>query len=72
MTYISKPFIAPAIHSEQRIEFFKTKVVKDVKGNDVEIPESIGVFSKEGLLREKEDLLTRLADIDEKLKAFSE
>lgn len=51
-------------------EFFTTEVVTDVNDNEVEIPKSIGWFTISQLESEKAMLLSRIAEIDEKLKAI--
>ena len=51
-------------------ELFEEQVVKDVKGNDVTIPKSIGTFSLAQLEQERENYQARIADIDKKIKAI--
>lgn len=53
-----------------RYELFEEQVVIDVKGNDVTIPKSIGIFSLAQLEQEKENYQARIADIDKKIKAI--
>lgn len=51
-------------------ELFEEQVVKDVKGNDVTIPKSIGKFSLAQLEQEKKSYQARIEDIDKKIEAI--
>lgn len=52
-------------------ELFEEQVVKDVKGNDVTIPKSIGTFSLQQLNADKQRYLDMITSIEEKITAIN-
>ena len=60
-----------SIVSSEYYELFTTETVKDIDGNDVEIPRSIGQYSIANLEMEKQNLLNAIASVEEKLAIIS-
>ena len=56
----------------KRYQLFTSKIVKDVNDKDVEIPISIGDHSIESLNNERDELVRRISDIDEKISAIQD
>jgi len=53
-------------------ELFVEEIVKDINGNDVTIPRSIGQYSLPQLEQEKQNYLNVITSIEEKITAISE
>lgn len=52
-------------------ELFTQETVKDIDGNDVVIPRSIGQYSLAQLEQEKANYLTAIEGVDEKIAAIN-
>ena len=52
-------------------ELFTTETVKDIDGNDVTIPRSIGQYSLVQLEQEKQNYLNAIDSVDEKIEAIN-
>ena len=51
-------------------ELFTSQILKDINGNDVEIPISIGSFTLEQLNGMKANLQSQMDDLDERIKTI--
>lgn len=74
MTLISKP-VDTQLPVQQIVEtpyeLYTTETALDQSLNEVTVLKKIGTFSKEGLEREKNYFLERIAELDEKLAAIN-
>jgi len=52
-------------------ELFDVKTIEDIDGNSVQIPQSIGWFSLQSLESQKENLLIKIANIEEQIGAIN-
>lgn len=52
-------------------ELFTEETVKDIEGNDVTIPRSIGQYSIAQLEQEKANYLSAIEGVDEKINAIN-
>jgi hypothetical protein len=59
-----------SVVSSNYYELFTIEKIKDMNGDEVEIPRSIGQYSITNLEMEKENLLKMIVDIDEKITAI--
>ncbi len=69
---IAKNLTGPEVKSQERFELFEIKTMKDVNDKNVNIPVSIGTYTLMQLTKEKEDVLARVAVIDERIKAIND
>lgn len=60
-----------SVVSSEYYELFIVETVKDVDGNDVEIPRSIGQYSLAQLESEKTNYLNAIAKVEEKIAAIA-
>ena len=69
------PYTAIALEQNQvpqaRCELFKTVTMKSASGDDVDVLQSIGMFSVAELTERKNFLLAELAEIDEKINTIN-
>ena len=56
----------------ESVELFETETHKDIDGNDVLIPKSIGTFTLAVLERDKAALLAQIALIEKRIAAINE
>lgn len=52
-------------------ELFTTETIKDINGNDVTIPRSIGTYSITQLEQEKQNYLSAVSGVEEKISAIN-
>ena len=69
------PYTAIPLEQNQvpqaRYELFKTVTMKSASGDDVDVLQSIGMFSVAELTERKDFLLAELAEIDEKINTIN-
>ena len=70
MTIIAKQ-INQEVVDNGYYELFTTETVKDIDGNEVVIPRSIGQYSLAQLEQEKENYLNAIKSVDEKITAIN-
>lgn len=59
-----------SVVSSEFYELFVTETVKDIDGNDVEIPRSIGQYSLAQLNQEKTNYETAIVKVEEKISVI--
>ena len=59
------------VQTSDRYEFFEPKTMKDLNGNDVQVLQSIGMFSLGELTRQKEFHLLQIQDIQSKIDTIN-
>lgn len=70
MTIIAKQ-INQEVVDNGYYELFTTETVKDINGNEVVIPRSIGQYSLAQLEQEKAQYLSQITNIEEKINAIN-
>jgi len=70
MSLIAKQINQEVVDNDY-FELFTIETVKDIDGNDVTIPRSIGQYSLAQLEQEKQSYLTAIASIEEKETAIN-
>jgi len=71
MSYTAQPLQNQAQAVQTRFELFRTVTMKSASGNDVEVLQTIGVFSIAELQARKDFLLAELGDIEEKINTIN-
>jgi|GEM_PF-3574224 len=71
MELIVKPINQNIEIDNDRFELFIVETVKDIDGNEVQIPKSLGVFSKQDLQNQKASYEREIEEIDKKLNAIN-
>jgi hypothetical protein len=71
MSYTAQPLQNQVQAVQTRFELFRTVTMKSASGDDVEVLQSIGVFSTADLLARKDFLLAELGDIEEKINTIN-
>lgn len=57
--------------SDSQYELYSIKIMTDINGNEVQVPQSIGKFSLINLETEKSGLLAAIDVIDEKINSIN-
>lgn len=57
--------------SPERYDFYTTETIKDVLGNDVQIPKLIGSYSSDELQKQKTSLEESLVDVNVKIELIN-
>lgn len=70
MNIIAKP-VATVQENNGQYELFNTVTMKDVNGDDVQVLQSIGYYSISQLEAEKQNYLTAITSVDEKIDAIN-
>ena len=68
----AKKVVPEVEQGQDRYELFVVQTVKDIDGNDVQIPQSIGSFSIPELESQKTSYQSEIDKINEKIKAINE
>lgn len=55
----------------ERYDFYTTETIKDVLGNDVQIPKLVGSYSLDELLKQKTSIEESLADVTVKIELIN-
>ena len=71
MSYTAQPLQNQVQAVQTRFELFRTVTMKSASGDDVEVLQSIGVFSIAELQARKDFLLAELGDIEEKINTIN-
>ena len=71
MSYTAQPLQNQVQAVQTRFELFKEVTMKSASGEDVEVLQSIGVFSIAELLARKDFLLAELGDVEEKINTIN-
>jgi len=71
MSYTAQPLLNQVQAVQTRFELFRTVTMKSASGDDVEVLQSIGVFSIAELQARKDFLLAELGDIEEKINTIN-
>jgi len=71
MSYTAQPLQNQVQAVQTRFELFKEVTMKSASGEDVEVLQSIGVFSIADLQARKDFLLAELGDVEEKINTIN-